>query len=90
MLKDLFQMDFALSLNDRMEIIAGLKDRNMFHPHCSLCGSGTDIGFMRKPEDAPVEEAVCLPCFLQNHTDSSQDLIDKIVQVGEMRGWYHD
>lgn len=90
MLKDLFQMEFVLNLDERMVIINRLKELDRVHPYCSLCSSGTDIGFMRKPHGAPVEEATCLPCFLQNHTNTEQELIDKIVDIGELKGWYYD
>lgn len=83
-------MDNALSMDDRMEIISKLGELGMFHPCCSACGSGVDIGFMRKVEDAPLNEAKCLPCHLRNHTNEPQELIDKIVEVAEHKGWYHD
>ena len=90
MLKDLFQKDFSLSLDDRMEIISKLSELGRLHPYCSACSSSVDIGFMRKPHNAPINTAMCLPCFLQNHTGEPQELIDKIVEVADHKGWYHD
>lgn len=90
MLKDLFQMEFALNLEDRMEIIAKLGELGRMHPYCSACESSVDIGFMRKPHDAPLNHAMCIPCFLRNHTNEPQELIDKIVEIAEHKGWYHD
>ena len=90
MLKDLFQMNFTLSLDDRMEIIAELAKREMKHPFCSACSSSVDIGFMRKNPDEELNQAMCLPCFLRNNTDENQELIDKIVEIGTLKGWYHD
>lgn len=87
---DIFKMDFVLSLDDRMEIISHLRELNKAHPYCSLCSSSVDIGFMRKPHGADNKQAMCLPCFLQNHSDASQELIDKIVEIGNIKGWYHD
>lgn len=87
---NLFQMDFVLSLDDRMGLISSLKETGNKYPQCSLCGSGVDIAFMRKKTDAPLHEAMCLPCFLQNHTSADQKLIDKVVAVGETKGFYYD
>jgi hypothetical protein len=90
MLKDLFQMANVLSLEDRMEIIAKLKKQEAMHPCCSACSSLVDIGFMRKLPGDNLNQAMCLPCFLQNHTLENQELIDKIVEIGTLKGWYHD
>ena len=87
---DVFQMDYVLSLDDRMDIISHLKELDRIYPYCSLCSSGTDIAFLRKAHDAPLNKAMCLPCFLQNHTDTNQELIDKIVEIGQVKGWYYD
>ena len=90
MLKDLFQMEYSLALDDRMEIITKLGELERMHPYCSACSSSVDIGFMRKPHGADNNQAMCLPCFLQNHSDADQELIDKIVIIGQDKGWYHD
>lgn len=88
---DCFKMDNALSLNDRVNIMVRLSEINQPYPCCSACESPVDIGFMRKPHDeAPVEEAMCLPCHLQNYTDYDQEVIDKIVKIGELKDWYHN
>jgi hypothetical protein len=87
---DCFKMGNALSLNDRVAIIARLRELEKSHAHCSACESPVDIGFMRKQHDeTPVEEAMCLPCHLQNYTNYDQKVIDKIVKIGELKGWYH-
>ena len=90
MVQDAFQMTNVLSLEDRMEIIAKLGELERMHPYCSACSSSVDIGFMRKLPGENLNQAMCLPCFLQNHTDSNQELIDRIVQIGEIKKWYHD
>ena len=90
MVQDAFQMANVLSLEDRMEIISKLGEMGRLHPYCSACSSSVDIGFMRKLPGEPLNQAMCLPCFLRNHTDTRQELIDKIVQVGEIKGWYYD
>ncbi len=90
MLKDLFMMEFALSLDDRMAIIAKLAELGRKYPYCSACASSVDIGFMRKTPKEDINQAMCLPCFMQNHTDADQELIDKISKVGELKGWYYD
>jgi len=90
MLKDLFKIDFTLSLDECMEIISKLTELGRNHPYCSLCSSSVDISFMRKLHDSNINTAMCLPCFLQNHTDANQELIDKIVEIAKLRGWYHD
>jgi len=88
--KDLFQSDFALSYADRSEIVENLKKLGGGTIYCSACGSGVDIVFMRRKHNEPLKHAMCLPCFLQNHTDTDQDDIDRIVKIGESRGWYSD
>lgn len=90
MVQDAFQMTNVLSLEDRMEIISKLGELGRMHPYCSACSSSIDIGFMRKLPGEDLNQAMCLPCFLQNHTDYNQDLIDRIVQIGEIKEWYHD
>jgi hypothetical protein len=38
--------------------------------------------------DVPILHAMCVPCFLLNHSDVEQDIIDRVVKVGERQGWY--
>jgi len=89
-IKNLFQMDNVLSIEDRFEIIGKLRELNHKYPYCSACSSSVDIAFMRKLPGDNLNQAMCLPCFLQNHTDTGQELIDKIVVIGEHKGWYYD
>jgi len=88
--RDLFQMANVLSVEDRFEIIGKLKDMDRMYPYCSACSSSTDIAFMRKLPDEDLNQAMCLPCFLQNHSDANQELIDRIVKIGNIKGWYYD
>ena len=87
---DLFQQTNVLSVEDRFEIIKKLASMDRMYPYCSACSSSVDIAFMRKLPGDALNQAMCLPCFLNNHTDTSQELIDKIVQVGEHKGWYYE
>jgi len=87
---DPFKMDCVLSLDDRMEIIAKLQKLEIKYPCCSACSSGVDIAFMRNQPHEPLNKAMCLPCFLHNHTDTNQELIDRITKIGQLKGWYYD
>ena len=87
---DLFQMANVLSVEDRFEIIGKLTSMERKYPYCSACSSSVDIAFMRKLPGEDLNQAMCLPCFLQNHTGASQEQIDKLVKVGDIRGWYYD
>ena len=87
---DLFQQSNVLSVEDRFEIISKLRSMERMYPYCSACSSSVDIAFMRKLTGEDLNQAMCLPCFLNNHTDFSQELIDRIVKIGEIKGWYYD
>ena len=87
MAKDLFQMEFTLHYHERITINKKLDNEA---PHCSACESKVDITWLRKPEGEPLEHAMCLPCFLHNHTDATQAEVDRMVQFGEHHGWYKD
>ena len=87
---DLFQMDFCLDFNDRQRIQKRVSATNQL-PLCSACGSKiTNLGFLRKKFDEPLDAAKCLPCFLHNYTDADQDKIDRMVKIAETHGWYKD
>jgi hypothetical protein len=86
--KDLFQMDSTLTYPDRVDIITKLESRHQSNVYCSACDQPVVIEFLRKRENDPVHMAMCLPCFLNNHTDASQEDIDRLVKVAEQRGWY--
>ena len=88
--RDLFQMANVLSVEDRFEIIGKLRELNRMYPYCSACSSSVDIAFMRKLPGEDLNQAMCLPCYLNNHTDTDQALIDRIVKIGEIKGWYYD
>ena len=88
--RDLFQMANVLSVEDRFEIIGKLRELNRMYPYCSACSSSVDIAFMRKLPGEDLNQAMCLPCYLNNHTDTEQSLIDRIVKIGEIKGWYYD
>lgn len=87
---DLFQRNNVLSMEERMIIIANLGDMDRLHPYCSACSSEVDISFMRKFPEQHVNESMCLPCFLHNHTNHEQSDIDRIVQIANEKGWYYD
>ena len=86
--KDLFVLNFALSYSDRMEIVEEIRKLGTHKVYCSLCGSPVDISFLRKTEREPLAQAMCIPCFLQNHTGTNQEDIDRVVKIGESQGWY--
>ena len=86
--KDLFQLQCRLSFEDRMVIMETLKKLNIPHVHCSACESDVSLGFLRKRHDDPLEEAMCIPCFLHNYTDADQDDIDRMVELANEQGWY--
>ncbi len=88
--KNLFQAEFVLSYDDRMKIMEELKKLGSEVPCCSACASDVDIVFLRRKPEQPLEHAMCLPCFLQNHTDTSQEDIDRMVEIGQSQGWYID
>ena len=88
--KDLFQMRFNLNYKERRQIIAKLAELGMDYPHCSACESKVDITWLRKLDDQPLHHAMCVPCFLRNHTDLDQDIIDRMVEIGESHGFYKD
>jgi hypothetical protein len=83
-------MRYCLNYKQRVAIIEHLEKLNMSAPTCSACESKVDISWLRKLDDQPLHHAMCVPCFLHNHTDTDQDMIDKMVQVGEKAGFYKD
>lgn len=85
--KDLFQTQFALHYHHRITINEKLGNEA---PHCSACESKVDVSWLRKRDEEPLEHAMCLPCFLHNHTNESQTMIDRMVQVGEKNGMYKE
>jgi hypothetical protein len=88
--KDLFQIEFSLSYEHRVAINEELKKRNMQFPHCSACESAVDITWLRKTEEEMLRHAMCVPCFVRNHTDYDQRDIDLMVKLGEKNGWYKE
>jgi hypothetical protein len=88
--KDLFQMRFCLTREDRTKIIAELQKCQLDHPCCSACDSKVEISWLRKLDDQPLHHAMCVPCFLRNNTDLDQDMIDRMVELGEKHGFYKD
>jgi hypothetical protein len=85
---DLMAVNFCLSPDDKDAIAEHLRQVEMPHAVCSACSTETDLSFMRKLHDVPLLHAMCVPCFLRNHSDIEQDLIDRVVRVGEKQGWY--
>ena len=85
---DLMAVDFCLSGEDKDAINEHLRQVEMRHAVCSACSSETDLSFMRKLHDSPILHAMCVPCFLRNYSDTKQDIIDRVVLVGERQGWY--
>lgn len=83
---DLFQMDYVLSIEDRMYIIENMSGK---HPVCSICETPTDIAWLRKQHDAPIENTMCVPCFLKKFTDAWPEMIDRLVQIGQARDFYY-
>lgn len=88
--KDLFVLNCALSYDDRMEIVEKIRRLGTHRVYCSACESSVDISFLRKTEFEGLHQAMCIPCFLQNHGNTSQDDIDRVVKIGESQGWYTD
>ncbi len=86
--KDLLQGEFVLSATEKITVMGELDVLHGEHPHCSACGSAVDVAFLRKHSDAPVEHAMCLPCFLNNYTDETQEDIDRMVEIADSQGWY--
>lgn len=86
----LLQMEFVLSYDDRMEIIERLKAKGLGNNNvfCSACSSAVEISFLRRAKGEQLENSTCLPCFLHNHTDVSQEEIDDLVKVADEQGWY--
>lgn len=87
---DVMMTEHMLSPETKNEIITELQKRGLPHARCSACGEYTDLSFMRKTQNEQVEHAMCLPCFLLNHTDTDQEIIDKVVEVGIKNGWYFE
>jgi hypothetical protein len=87
---DLFQIEFILTIKDRKTVISTLDTLNGEHAYCSACSSPVETGWLRKHHDTPLNEAVCLPCFLNNFTDASQVDIDRMVALGQENNMYHD
>jgi len=90
MVKDLFQLDFVLPAELKMEIMENVHKLGMVAPYCSACSSSVDVVFMRKTPEEHVNQCMCLPCFLLNHTDTDQDDIDRMVELGQSQGYYKD
>ena len=88
--RDFFQMHYALSWVDRIEVNKRLAELNLQFPCCSACDSQVDIAWLRKTADQPLHHSKCLPCFLNNHTDAAQEVIDRIVKLGQDTGAYKD
>jgi len=86
--KDLFQAAFVLPYADKMEIVEKLKSLGLGYCVCSACSSEVDLSFLRRKPEEPLTHAMCLPCFLQNHTTTSQEDIDRMVEMGESQKWY--
>ena len=88
----LLQMEFALSYDDRMTIMEELGKRGLGNNSvfCSACSAAVEISFLRRAKGEHVAYSVCLPCFLHNHTDVSQEEIDDLVKVANEQGWYLD
>ncbi len=86
----LLQMEFVLSYDDRMEIIRRLKAKGLGNNNvfCSACSSAVEISFLRRAKGEQLENSTCLPCFLHNYTDVSQEEIDVLVKIAEEKGWY--
>ena len=90
MVKDLFQLDFVISADLKMEIMENVHKLGIGHPYCSACSSGVDVVFMRKTPEESTNQCMCVPCFLRNHTDASDEDIDRMVALGESQGYYKD
>jgi len=87
---DYMAIDFCLSGNDKDAINEHLRQVMMPNAVCLACSTETDLSFMRKLPDEPILHVMCVPCFLRNHSDTDQDVIDRVVKVGEKQGWYFD
>jgi len=85
--KDLFQMRYSLNYKERNVINEKLDNEP---PHCSACESKVDIAWLRKLVEEPLEHSMCLPCFLHNHTNVSQAMVDRMVRLGEENGMYKE
>jgi hypothetical protein len=88
--KNLMQADFVLSYEDRIEIVENLRKLGGGEVCCSACASDVDISFLRRKPEQILEHAMCLPCFLKNNTTTSQEDIDRMVEIGQSQGWYID
>jgi len=86
--KSLFQLDYTLSYADRGTLEEMMGKRQVNKVFCSACSSAVKISFLRKLESEHLAYALCLPCFLQNHTNTSQEDIDRVVKIAEEKGWY--
>jgi len=87
---DIMMPEFALTPETKNEILDELQKRGLSHAFCSACSTSTDLSFMRKKPEHGVNSAMCLPCFLHNHTDANPEDIDRMVEIGENNGWYFD
>jgi uncharacterized protein YlaI len=85
---DFMAIDYCLSGTDKDAINEHLRQVEMPHAVCDACSTQTDLSFMRKLHDEPLRAAMCVPCFLRIHSDVEQDIIDRVVVVGERQGWY--
>jgi hypothetical protein len=89
LVKDLFELAHTLSIPDLQVIKDTLRDLDKEDVCCSICGFLTHPAALRKLEEAPVEKAMCIPCFLHNHRpDVQQEDINRISTFGKARGWW--
>jgi hypothetical protein len=88
MAKNLFQGGFVLNADEKITVMGKLSTLGSDHPCCSACGADVDVSFLRKHHDTPIDKAVCLPCFLHNFTEETQEDIDRMVEIADSQGWY--
>lgn len=86
--KDLFQLDFTLSYDDRCKIIEEREKSGAKNVYCSACESPVEISFLRRNAGQYLKQAICLPCFLRDYTNVDQEDIDRLVLIAEKQGWY--
>lgn len=85
---DALATGFVLSDFDRVNILAHLDQVCMPHAVCFKCCAETDISFLRKKERQAVTVAMCVPCFVKEYGNLSQEVIDKLIKIGHKNNWY--
>jgi hypothetical protein len=86
--RNLFCVSARLSVNEILDVNSKLKQLGLKRPRCSACGYKTEVGMLRKPDGVPTEQAMCLPCYLNNYTDATREEIDRIIEIGVSQNWW--